>query len=156
MRRLRRLQVGTVIELTPMIDVVFLLLTFFIFSVALMVRADVLGVSLPELTSGTTAERVEPITLTLRADGSVRLMGETVEPDALLDAVRALREDRPDAPVLLAADVDAGAGRLIELADALVGAGVTQFSVVGRPVAPDAPAAHAGPPPAEEGPEARP
>ena len=115
-----------------MIDVVFLLLTFFIFSIALMVRADVLGVTLPELTSGQQAQRVEPITVTLRAGGVVSLMGEPVERDALIESLRAVRVDRPDAPVLLAADVDAGAGELIELADALVGAGITQFSVVGR------------------------
>lgn len=132
MRRARRLNTATTIELTPMIDVVFLLLTFFIFSIALMVRADVLGVTLPELTSGQEAQRVEPITVTLRAGGVVSLMGEPVERDALIESLRAVRVDRPDAPVLLAADVDAGAGELIELADALVGAGITQFSVVGR------------------------
>jgi biopolymer transport protein ExbD len=131
-RRARRLNTATTIELTPMIDVVFLLLTFFIFSIALMVRADVLGVTLPELTSGQEAQRVEPITVTLRAGGVVSLMGEPVERDALIESLRAVRVDRPDAPVLLAADVDAGAGELIELADALVGAGITQFSVVGR------------------------
>lgn len=129
-----------------MIDVVFLLLTFFIFSVALMVRADVLGVSLPELTAGEPAERVEPITVTLRVGGAVSLMGEPVEREQLVEALRSLVAERPDAPVLLAADVGAGAGELIELADALVGAGVTRFSVVGRP-------AEAGP---EAGPEATP
>lgn len=132
MRRLRRLNTTTTIELTPMIDVVFLLLTFFIFSIALMVRADVLGVSLPDLTSGQQAERSEPITVTLRADGSVWLMGEAVERGELVEALRTAHEARPDAPVLLAADVNADAGQLIELADALVGAGITRFSVVGR------------------------
>lgn len=128
-----------------MIDVVFLLLTFFIFSIALMVRADVLGVSLPDLTSGRAAERVDPITVTLRADGSLRLMGEAVERERLVDSIRSLRESRPDAPVLLAADVDAGAGSLIELADALVGAGITQFSVVGRPASAEPRGVPAGP-----------
>lgn len=116
-----------------MIDVVFLLLTFFIFSVALMVRADVLGVSLPELTAGEPAERVEPITVTLRVGGEVSLMGEPIERAQLAGTLRSLVAERPDAPVMLAADVGAGAGELIELADALVGAGITRFSVVGRP-----------------------
>jgi biopolymer transport protein ExbD len=132
-RRARRLNTTTTIELTPMIDVVFLLLTFFIFSVALMVRADVLGVSLPELTAGEPAERVEPITVTLRVGGEVSLMGEPIERAQLAGALRSLVAERPDAPVMLAADVGAGAGELIELADALVGAGITRFSVVGRP-----------------------
>ncbi len=132
MRRLRRINATTTVELTPMIDVVFLLLTFFIFSVALMVRADVLGVSLPELSSGEQAERIDPITVTLGADGGIRLMAEPVERAGLVEALRALRAERPEAPVLLAADVRADAGALIELADALVGAGITRFSVVGR------------------------
>jgi biopolymer transport protein ExbD len=132
MRRLRRLNTTTTIELTPMIDVVFLLLTFFIFSIALMVRADVLGVSLPDLTSGVEAERVEPITVTLRSDGSVSLMGEAVAREGLVEAIRTLLQRRPDAPVLLGAEVEGGAGQLIELAEALVGAGITRFSVVGR------------------------
>ncbi len=141
MRRLRRLNTTTTIELTPMIDVLFLLLTFFIFSVALMVQADVLGVSLPDLSSGARAERNEPIIVTLRADGSMSLMGEPVEREGLVPAIRTLREARPDAPVQLAADVEAGAGQLIELADALVGAGITQFSVVGRRAASTSPPA---------------
>lgn len=132
MRRLRRINATTTVELTPMIDVVFLLLTFFIFSVALMVRADVLGVSLPELSSGEQAERIDPITVTLGADGGIRLMAEPVERAGLVEALRALRAERPEAPVLLAADVRADAGALIELADALVGAGITRFSVVDR------------------------
>ncbi len=132
MRRLRRLDTTTHIELTPMIDVVFLLLTFFVFAIVLMVRADVLGVSLPELTAGAPAERVEPITVTLLADGSLALMGEPVEADAITESLRTLRADNPGAPVLIASDVAADAGALIELADRLVAAGITQFSVVGR------------------------
>lgn len=132
MRRLRRLDTTTHIELTPMIDVVFLLLTFFVFAIVLMVRADVLGVSLPELTAGTPAERVEPITVTLLADGSLALMGDPIEADTLTESLRTLRADKPDAPVLIASDVAADAGSLIELADRLVAAGITQFSVVGR------------------------
>jgi len=132
MRRVRRIQSETRIELTPMIDVVFLLLTFFVFAMVLMVRADVLGVSLPELTAGESAPRVEPITVTLLSDGSLALMGEAMTSEAFVDALIAARDERPDAPVLLAADTSADAGALIQLADRLVGAGITQFSVMGR------------------------
>lgn len=134
MRRVRRIQTETRIELTPMIDVVFLLLTFFVFAMVLMVRADVLGVSLPELTSGQAAERAEPITVTLLADGTLALMGDAITGDTIVEALIALRAERPDAPVLLAADTSADAGELIQLADRLVAAGITQFSVMGRRV----------------------
>ena len=66
-RRVRRMGDDARVELTPMIDVVFLLLTFFVFSIVLMIRADVLDVQLPELTAGENAERVTPITIAIDA-----------------------------------------------------------------------------------------
>ncbi|MEM9373397.1 MAG: biopolymer transporter ExbD [Planctomycetota bacterium] len=146
MRRLRRIETASRVELTPMIDVVFLLLTFFVFAMVLMVRADVLDVTLPELTSGQAAERVEPITVTLLGDGTLALMGEPIELAGLGEAIGVLRKERGDVPVMLAADAEADAGALIELADRLVGAGITRFSVMGRALTRD-PAESGGDPP---------
>ena len=46
MRPLRRSEHETRVEMMPLIDVVFLLLTFFIYAMVLMVRAEVLPVPL--------------------------------------------------------------------------------------------------------------
>ncbi|MFG0312897.1 MAG: ExbD/TolR family protein [Phycisphaerales bacterium] len=131
-RRVRRSGDDVRVELTPMIDVVFLLLTFFVFSIVLMIRADVLDVNLPDLTAGQNAERVTPITITVREDGRIFLNSEetTVE-DAIVRA-GALRADSPDSPILLAVDVQSEVGVLVELMDALVAAGLRDFSIVGR------------------------
>ncbi len=131
-RRVRRLSDDPHVELTPMIDVVFLLLTFFVFSIVLMIRADVLDVKLPELTSGQNAEHVTPITIAISQDGTLHLNSDPIELTAIAQRVRALREDQPDAPLLLAVDVQSDAGTMIELADTLVGAGLGDFSIVGR------------------------
>lgn len=115
-----------------MIDVVFLLLTFFVFSIVMMVRADVLNVDLPELASGTPAERVEPITIAIGDDGGLIVNREPVEMEGVVEAVRALRNELGDAPIVLAVDVGSSSGVLIELADRLTGADLGSFSILGR------------------------
>lgn len=122
------------LELTPLIDVVFLLLTFFVFSLVLMVRADVLDVKLPELGAGRTAERVPAITIVIDEEGALFVEGEPAELDEIGDRVRAIRDERGEAaPLLLAVDAQGRSGDLIELADTLNAEGIGEFSVIGRP-----------------------
>lgn len=119
-----------------MIDVVFLLLTFFVFSIVLMIRADVLDVRLPELTAGENAKRVTPITIAVDEAGEIVINREPTPLDQVVVRVLELRQSQPDAPLLLAVDVRSEAGVMIQLADLLVGAGLADFSIVGREAAP--------------------
>jgi len=131
-RRVRRMSDDPRVELTPMIDVVFLLLTFFVFSIVLMVRADVLNVRLPDLSSGQNAERVTPITIAITESGDLVINREPVTIDEVIDRVNALKELEPEAPLLLAVDTRSESGVMIEIIDLLVGAGLSDFSFIGR------------------------
>lgn len=64
-RPIRRSDNAYRLEMTPMIDVIFLLLTFFVYSMVMMIRADVLPVKLAPVASGRVAEggRIEAITV---------------------------------------------------------------------------------------------
>jgi len=137
MRSVRRSSPDVRLELTPLIDVVFLLLTFFVFSLVLMVRADVLDVKLPELSAGRTADRTPAITIVIDEDGGLFVEGEATELSEIGGRVRAIREERGEtAPLLLAVDELGRAGDLIELADTLNAEGIGEFSVIGRPADP--------------------
>lgn len=133
--KLHRRQHEIRLELTPLIDVVFLLLVFFVFALVLMVRADTLDLQLPEVGSGEPARAGQEIRVTLSADGTVYVAGEPVDASDAGDAVRSRLEEFPGTPVVLSADARARAGVLIEIADVLVSAGVTEFSVLGSPIA---------------------
>ncbi len=134
MRRVRRSSAGVRLELTPLIDVVFLLLTFFVFSVVLMVRADTLDVSLPELSSGRAADGARAITIAIDKDGAIFVEGEEVGLEAVADRVREIRgEIGEDARLLLAVDEGGRAGDLLGLANELSAEGLGEFSVLGRP-----------------------
>lgn len=131
-RRVRRSNEVIHIELTPMIDVVFLLLTFFLFSIVLMIRADVLDVRLPELQSGQAAESRTPITISMDVKGSLSIDAKPVTLADLPAMIESIRTERGDAPIVLAIDTRSPSGGLIELADTLTGAGLGSFSILGH------------------------
>lgn len=120
------------LEMTPLLDVVFLLLTFFAFTMLVMVRADVVGVDLPVIDpTGSSAGGPVPIIVSLTSDDRTAVNGEFYEADALSEAVNAARSGSPDAPVVLEVDVGSASGRLIELVQQLRAAGVETLSILG-------------------------
>ncbi len=135
-RKFRRTSDPPRLELTPLIDVVFLLLTFFIFAMLMMVRADLLGVRLPKIGAGAPAKAVEIISITIDAAGAASVNGEAVEVGALVERVLALKAEQPEARVFVAADERATAGTLLTTLDRLAGAGVEDVSLVGAPKRP--------------------
>ncbi len=115
-----------------MIDVLFLLLTFFIFAVVMMVRADVLDVNLPELAAGHSPERSIPITIAITQEGELFVNSELVALENIIEHVQALRVEHPEGALVLAVDTQSPAGVLISLADTLTGAGLGEFSIIGH------------------------
>jgi biopolymer transport protein ExbD len=122
--------------MTPLLDVVFLLLTFFVFSLMLMVRADALGISLPTLGAAESAARQDNLTIALAEDGTLRLDAEPLALADLAARVTDARAARPNARLFIAADVRAPSGTLLEVIDALAGASITDFAIVGSASAP--------------------
>ena len=119
------------LDMTPLLDVVFLLLTFFVFSLMLMVRADTLGISLPTLAAAESAAREDNLTIAIEADGTLRLDAETIALADLAARIVDARAERPGARVFVAADVRAPSGTLLEVIDALASEAITDFSIVG-------------------------
>jgi len=119
--------------MTPLIDVVFLLLTFFLFSIVLMVRADAVGVRLPTVGAGEPARGSEAISVVVGVGGVVRVGGEAAGMEEVAERVRALLARSPGAPVFVAAEADSRSGDLVAVLDALRGAGITDVALLGRP-----------------------
>jgi len=96
MRPLRRSEHETRVEMMPLIDVVFLLLTFFIYAMVLMVRAEVLPVPLESYVSGTPAEPRPSISVTIAVDGNIYVNKTIVDLDGVALAVSKELEDEPE------------------------------------------------------------
>jgi biopolymer transport protein ExbD len=132
MERLRRTAPEPRLELVPLIDVLFLLITFLMFAVVLGVRAELLDVRLPAASGGRAAAPAGLVTIAIDHEGRVFLEGEALSVDDLVPRLLALRQERPDDRLLLAADERGRAGSLVEVLGRLSAAGLDEVSVVTR------------------------
>ena len=101
MRSIRRSEHEARIEMMPLIDVVFLLLTFFIYAMVLMVRVEVLPVPLESYVSGTPAEVRPSISVTIAIDGNTYVNSTVVPIENIASAVREQLVESPDAAIYL-------------------------------------------------------
>lgn len=113
------------VEISPLIDVVFLLLIFFMVSTTFVEEAA-LEVQLPE--SGSTVERPEePMELIVRADGSISLGNVPVAEQDLEAALRKAFAENPDRALLVKGDERVPHGKMVHVYDAVVASGGTSM-----------------------------
>lgn len=143
MRYVRRHDLSPRVEMIPLIDVIFLLLTFFIYSLTVMVQAQVLPVKLAPVTTGTAARPAEIAAITLDLSGALYLNREPIDAQALDAALREMAEQETPPLLFLAmqspaaeddspAFIDRGP-LLVELIERVRRAGLTDFTIVGPP-----------------------
>jgi biopolymer transport protein ExbD len=108
------------IELIALIDVVFLLLVFFIYAMLSMAVQKSLGVNLPRAEA---SSRQEGITITLNRLGQFFLEGEPLTIEKLVPLV-SRRYKQSNRPVLIQGDRSAGLGLAVELLAELRAQGV--------------------------------
>jgi biopolymer transport protein ExbD len=114
------------VEMLPLIDVMFLLLVFFIYAMLSMVVHHGLKVDLPS--AGTaTLERADYIAITIDADNNLFLNAAPVELDGLATQVAQLWRAEAQ-PVFINGDQQADLGLAIELLDDLKKVGIEEVS----------------------------
>ncbi|MGP1347600.1 MAG: ExbD/TolR family protein [Phycisphaerales bacterium] len=139
MQRVRRQTEGYSLDLAPLIDVVFLLLTFFVFSLALAVQVRITEIRLPEGSPGGEPSQGITAVVALDAGGAITLDGEPVALEELGAALIRAREASPDMIVYVATDERASAGDMFRLMDAFAGASITDLRFLRSPPSPTEP-----------------
>ena len=126
------------VELTPMIDVIFLLLVFFIYAMVLMVRVDLVPMELRSFQPGQPAEPAPAATISIDLEGNIFLDRTPVDLDELAQSVKERTIIDPATVVYLAvAEGSSQTDRapvLQDVWDRLRPTGVT-INLVGRPAA---------------------
>ena len=132
--------------MVPLIDVIFLLLTFFIYSLMMMVQAEILPIQLSPLATGEPAEPAFIGAITIDRVGRLYLNRQPLGEQELDVRLREMaRMDQPP-KLFVAMEVEqdlAGEERgvatvdrgplLISLIERVRGAGLTDFNIVGQP-----------------------
>ncbi len=130
-RRRSRIVPMSEINVTPFVDVMLVLLIVF------MVAAPMLTVGVPIELPKTKAKPLqgekEPVTVTVRKDGSVFLMDTQVDPETLSAKVRAIAENGYEERIYVRADRDVDYGTVMKVMGALSGAGFKRLALVTAP-----------------------
>ena len=118
------------INVTPLVDVVLVLLIIFMVVTPLM-RQEV-PVDLPLAATGTAAEQKDQVTLTLAADGRVLVNGSEIPAGEVVPRLTAIYEGRADKTIFLEADRSHPHGRIVDLMDDCRAAGIVRIGMVTR------------------------
>ncbi len=129
-------RVGIKIDMTPMVDVAFLLLIFFMSTTQFKPPEEV-SVSLPFSSSEIKVPEINTIILTVNKDGRVFIGGERgdarevqKDSDGVLKAITDARTKRPGAYVVVKADKGANYGQMWEVMDALARSNTLRFNLM--------------------------
>ena len=120
------------LEMTSLMDVMFLVLVFFIYCIFDMAVHKGLKVDLPNAAGAD--EKGERIVITIKADDSIQLNGMEMKREDVVSRVKELNAVKMKLPVLISGDRKSSLGVGIELLSDLKAAGVERasFQVSGR------------------------
>jgi biopolymer transport protein ExbD len=121
---------GEEINMTPLIDMVFILLIFFLVTTSFVREAGV-EVNRPAAKSARTEEQANLI-VAVTADGSVHTEGKRIDIRSLRARVQRFLADLPNGSVVVVADRETATGTTIRVLDICRLAGVKNISVAAR------------------------
>lgn len=116
------------LQISPMIDMMFTVLLFFIFSTMYMTEVKTVPVKLPTAENSVTQSRTSFV-VAVKENGSIWLGEQPTNIDALAaQAANELKHNK-DLAIIIRADKKANYGLVINVLDKLKGAGVNRFGM---------------------------
>lgn len=115
------------IELTPMLDVVFIMLIFFIVTTS-FVKESGIEVSRPNAASAEKQKRAS-IFIAIDNNGQIWLQKRRLEIDAVRANIEKLHAESPEGAVIIQADKKSETGILVKVMDQVRLAGVKNISI---------------------------
>jgi biopolymer transport protein ExbD len=122
-------------NLTPLIDVVFLLLVFFLVATTFAREEVDLDLELPKARSGTTTKEAHPIVVNVGRDGALRIDGVVVTLEGLEQKLRAAASRDRGQEVLIRGDTQVQLGRVVQAFDVCRAASLTKIAIAAAPEA---------------------
>lgn len=122
----RRVQIEKgMIDLTPLVNVFFLLLIFFLFTSSFIFQPGI-KVNLPRAVTSEVIQE-DATVMTITRDDKVYLNDREISPDEIASSLKILAKSRT--PLLIKADSEASLGRIVEIWDMCRSEGVMQVNI---------------------------
>ncbi len=116
------------VDLTPMVDVVFLLLIFFMISTTFVDTAGI-SIKLPESSSQLVAKEPKELKVYLSSEGEIYLKDEHLSLDEFNKRLRTYGAEARETTFLLLADRDTRHGRVVAIMDAAREVGFSKLAI---------------------------
>ncbi|NJL61739.1 MAG: biopolymer transporter ExbD [Methylacidiphilales bacterium] len=105
------------INIVPMIDVIFAILTFFIMSTLFLTRQEGLPVNLPRAATSQQSQIPTKITVTVEQNGQVSLNKKPIAVENLTEQITTLMGTNPESVVVINADAKVEHGNIVTVMD---------------------------------------
>ena len=129
MRRKHHADDEAEINITPMLDIVFIMLIFFIVTTS-FVKERGLEVSRPSNSPPKEIKKSKgPIVVKIDSNGNISMKGRMLEDKAVEANLEREKAEKPDSPLIIAAHPDADTNALVIILDAADAVGVASVSV---------------------------
>ena len=115
------------INMTPMLDVVFIMLIFFIVTTSFVKESGV-SVNRPTASTANVVQKGN-IIVAIKADGEIWIDKRAVDLRAVRANIQRLHAQNPQSAVVIASDKDAKTGLLVKVMDQIRQAGVQNVSI---------------------------
>jgi len=116
------------VDLTPMVDVVFLLLIFFMISTTFVDTAGI-SIKLPESSSQQVAKEPQELKVYLSQDGKIFIKDEPVPLAEFKNRLSQYQTEASETTFLLFADRDTKHGQVVEIMDLARQAGFSKLAI---------------------------
>ncbi len=116
------------INVTPMVDVMLVLLVIFMVAAPLLTVG--VPVDLPQSKAPAITEPKEPLVITLNAEGKLFLQNSEVSDDELVPRLQAITKSNPDTDIYVRGDRAINYGRVMEVMGMVSAAGFNKVSLI--------------------------
>jgi biopolymer transport protein TolR len=129
------------INITPMVDVMLVLLIIFMVAAPLMVTG--VPIELPKTTAAKLGQSKKPLVVTLTGDGRLQIRSDFISRDELIPRLQKLKTEEGDAVVYVRSDKRNAYGDVMELLGQIGQSGFGRVSLLSQPNPAAAPAVKA-------------
>ena len=116
------------INVTPFVDVMLVLLIVFMITAPLLTVG--VPVDLPKVKAKSIAEAVEPLVITVNAEGVIFIQDTEVELENLVPRLAAITDNKPDTRIYVRGDKSINYGRVLEVMGTVNVAGFTRVALI--------------------------
>jgi biopolymer transport protein TolR len=134
------------INVTPMVDVMLVLLIIFMVTAPLMTSG--VSVDLPKTNAQPLNSDSEPLTVSIKADGTIFLQDQATEVSEIVSKLQAIAKNNPERRIFVRGDKDLAYGRIMEVMGTITQGGFTKVALLAEQTAAPAAPAPAAPAPA--------